>query len=85
LNPNGSLDQTFKAGAGVGHVGSTPTQTLCIQNDDKIIIGGSFNTYVMPHCRTTEQTDKFRQENQPRILAHLVAPSHGRLFRNQKS
>lgn len=45
MNPNGSLDQTFKAGAGVGHVGSTPTQTLCIQNDDKIIIGGSFNTY----------------------------------------
>lgn len=27
----------------------------------------------MPHCRTRVQTDRLRQENQPHILAHLVA------------
>ncbi len=41
LNSDGSLDATFDPGAGTdGYI-----NTICVQNDGKIIIGGMFTTY----------------------------------------
>lgn len=42
LNSNGSLDTTFIVGSGFG--GTTPN-TIKIQTDNKILIGGSFTSY----------------------------------------
>jgi uncharacterized delta-60 repeat protein len=46
LNTNGTLDTTFNQGAGVtGGTSSTGVNTISIQSDGKIIIGGEFTTY----------------------------------------
>jgi uncharacterized delta-60 repeat protein len=41
INSNGSLDTTFNPGTGA----NSPIQTISIQSDGKIIIGGGFSTY----------------------------------------
>ncbi|WP_299130081.1 T9SS type A sorting domain-containing protein [uncultured Winogradskyella sp.] len=46
LNNNGSLDTSFNSGSGVGTSFSTPLiGPIAIQDDGKILIGGSFTTY----------------------------------------
>ena len=41
LNSDGTIDTTFKTGTGTNNI----INTCVIQNDEKIIIGGNFNTY----------------------------------------
>ena len=41
LKPDGSIDTTFKPGTGANH----EIQSITIQTDGKVIIGGSFTTY----------------------------------------
>jgi uncharacterized delta-60 repeat protein len=41
LNSDGSLDKTFKCGTGANDC----VRTIALQNDGKIVIGGSFSTY----------------------------------------
>jgi hypothetical protein len=44
------------------------------------------NNQVRCHCKKTDYRSKTpRQENQPHNLAHLVAQTHRRPLRNQKS
>lgn len=46
VNPNGSLDETFNPGTGANYSLYTPTiYATAIQNDGKIIIGGSFTSF----------------------------------------
>lgn len=41
LNPNGSIDNTFLSGLGI----DGPVRATAKQSDDKILVGGIFNTY----------------------------------------
>ncbi|MFC6876688.1 M43 family zinc metalloprotease [Flavobacterium myungsuense] len=45
LNTNGTLDTTFAIGTGVIDANYSAVQTIAIQTDGKILIGGSFTTY----------------------------------------
>ena len=45
LNSNGTLDPTFQVGAGVGSSQLSVVDTLAIQADGKVIIGGTFGSY----------------------------------------
>jgi uncharacterized delta-60 repeat protein len=44
LNPDGSIDNSFNIGSGFGGA-STSVDTISIQQDGKIIVGGSFTSY----------------------------------------
>jgi uncharacterized delta-60 repeat protein len=44
LNTDGSLDNTFDPGSGLGLLGSY-NQTMVLQSDGKIIVGGSFKSF----------------------------------------
>ncbi len=47
LNPDGSLDQSFLTGLGFGpdNYGPRVVNTICLQTDGKIIVGGNFMEY----------------------------------------
>jgi uncharacterized delta-60 repeat protein len=53
LNSDGTLDLSFNSGNGIAIDGDplySIVKTIAIQNDGKIIIGGSFNTYNGIYC-----------------------------------
>lgn len=41
LNPDGSIDNSFQPGSGTDY----PIQSICIQSDGKILVGGYFTTW----------------------------------------
>jgi uncharacterized delta-60 repeat protein len=41
LNPDGSIDNTFNCGSGA----DSSVQTVAVQNDGKILIGGTFHEF----------------------------------------
>jgi uncharacterized delta-60 repeat protein len=47
LNPDGSIDNTFDPGTGIegGYNGTSVAESLVLQDDGKIIIGGQFTSY----------------------------------------
>ncbi len=45
LNQNGSLDNTFDPGTGIGNSAFSSVRTLTLQPDGKIIVGGGFSSY----------------------------------------
>jgi uncharacterized delta-60 repeat protein len=46
LNSDGSLDPTFQMiGTGIGGIGYTVVNAVCVQSDGRIIAGGQFNSY----------------------------------------
>lgn len=45
LNSNGSIDTTFNPGSGVGTTTAEQVSSIAVQNDGKILIGGTFMTY----------------------------------------
>jgi len=45
LNIDGMLDDTFDPGTGVGGTGFTTVNTIALQSNGKIVIGGRFNSY----------------------------------------
>jgi len=52
LNSDGSLDTTFNVGEGVGTNFSQSIRSISIQDDNKIIIGGSFAQYQNQACNS---------------------------------
>jgi uncharacterized delta-60 repeat protein len=45
LNSDGSIDNSFNSGTGIGVASNIEVSTIAIQTDEKIIIGGSFTIY----------------------------------------
>jgi uncharacterized delta-60 repeat protein len=45
LNSNGSIDNTFNSGTGFSDTGGFGCDTVKIQSDGKIVVGGKFTTY----------------------------------------
>lgn len=50
INPNGSLDSSFNPGTGTGVLGGNPINSISLQLDEKIVIGGNFTNYNGTTC-----------------------------------
>lgn len=45
LNADGTIDNTFSSGSGIGNVGFPSVYSLSVQADNKLLIGGDFTSY----------------------------------------
>jgi uncharacterized delta-60 repeat protein len=45
LNVDGTIDNTFSSGSGIGNVGFPSVYSLTVQADNKLLIGGDFTSY----------------------------------------
>jgi uncharacterized delta-60 repeat protein len=46
LNSDGSKDTSFNIGTGFGPIGSVVVQSIAIQSDGKVLVGGTFTTFT---------------------------------------